>query len=51
MWGLIVEKDDTKESYQWFRKWDFATAFATNKLVQSMEMDIEIIPVNEKAVA
>ena len=32
MWELIIEKDDIQESCRWFRKWDFATAFATNKL-------------------
>jgi len=48
---LIIEKDDIQESCRWFRKWDFATAFATNKLTQAMEMDIQVIHVNGKAVA
>ena len=51
MWGLIIEKDDIQESYQWFSKWDFSVALAANKLTQAMNKDIQIIPVNEKAVA
>ena len=51
MWGLIIEKDDIEVDYQWFRNCDFATAFATNKLTQALEMDTQIIRVNEEDVA
>ena len=51
MWGLIIEKDDIQEGCRWFRKRDFAKAFATNKLAQAKEMDAHVIHINGKAVA
>jgi len=48
---LIIERDDIQECCQWFRKRETAEVFTTNKLVQAMEMDIQIIRVNEKTVA
>ena len=50
MWESIIEKNDIQESCRWFCKRETAEAFTTKELVQAMEMDTQIIPVNEKAV-
>ena len=47
----MIEKDGIQESCRWFRKRETAEVFTTNKLVQAMEMDMQIIRVNEKTVA